>query len=282
MENLSIRFFESLREFFINNKEQFEQHLLEEAVNVKDKIEEIHQIGKINLVKNAHTLTLAVIDERNEDLDVLAKKEGELWARASLTIEFKLEWIQSVRRTLWEFLYQYNVLKQSESSSLEAFFRMEKKYNDLIDKFLNGFFISYSKSKDDMLAEQRRLVESLSVPIIPVTATTGVLPLIGNIDEFRIKIMEEKVFQQISKSKIETIVLDLSGVAYVENDIIDHLVRIIDGFGMMGCKTVITGIRPEVAKSMVINGMSFEDKAESKGTLQSALLEFFSETQISN
>ncbi|MBU9720931.1 MULTISPECIES: STAS domain-containing protein [Bacillaceae] len=279
---MSIRFFESLREFFINNKEQFEQHLLEEAVNVKDKIEEIHQIGKINLVKNAHTLTLAVIDERNEDLDVLAKKEGELWARASLTIEFKLEWIQSVRRTLWEFLYQYNVLKQSESSSLEAFFRMEKKYNDLIDKFLNGFFISYSKSKDDMLAEQRRLVESLSVPIIPVTATTGVLPLIGNIDEFRIKIMEEKVFQQISKSKIETIVLDLSGVAYVENDIIDHLVRIIDGFGMMGCKTVITGIRPEVAKSMVINGMSFEDKAESKGTLQSALLEFFSETQISN
>lgn len=264
-----------IKEFFLKNEKQFSEKLLNEAINVRDKIEEINRVGNINLIGNAHRLVLYVVENQRHELISFAKQEGIAWAKYSLTVAFKLEWIQAIRRTLWDFLYNFDELNETAICRKE-FFKLEKEINELIDQFLNYFFLSYTKYRDEVLETQKKLVENLSVPIIPITAYVCILPLIGSIDLTRVHILEDKVITEIGQSHIQTLIVDLSGVANIEMDVFHYLNRIFSGIFRMGCKTVLTGLRPEIVKIMVSSGIDFEHITEYKGTLQLALNDFVS------
>ncbi|MDM5210843.1 STAS domain-containing protein [Peribacillus sp. NJ4] len=264
---------EKIMEFFLQNKSEFEEYLLSEAVNVRDKIEEILLIGNVDLLNNAHKLIRYIVEQNEVDMIAFAEQEGVTWATHSLTLSFKLEWIQAIRRTLWTFLYKFESAKVVFSES-KTFFELEKKVNEKVDVFLKSFFVSYSDYKDKLILAQQNLVENLSVPIIPITSTTCVLPLIGTIDDSRIRIIEEKVLLEIGKLRIQTLILDLSGIIEMEVEIINDLLKILDGTAMMGCKAVVTGLRPEVVTKMIRSGVQIESRAETKGTLQQALKDY--------
>ncbi|MCM3596048.1 STAS domain-containing protein [Metabacillus idriensis] len=258
-----------LLEFIQENKENFEDSLLNEAFNVKEKIEEILTVGNIDLINNAHLLIQYIIEGREQELQSFAIQEGIAWATHAIPLSFKLEWVQSIRRTLWKFLQKYNEVTNKVLT--EEFFSVEKQVNTQVDRFLNGFFITYSQYKDSLIMAQKELVENLSVPIIPITPTISILPLIGAVDLYRTNILEEKVLIEIGKTRIQTLIMDFSGIMKMEPEVIDHLMRIIDGTSLMGCDTVITGLRAEVVKNMISLGMRLNEKAQTLGTLQQAL-----------
>ena len=262
-----------LKDFFENNIENFEELLLSEAVNVKDKIDEILQIGNIDLVNNAKNLVIYIINKKEKDLQLFAKQEGIAWATHSIDLSFKLEWIQAIRRTVWYLIKEYNGLTNEQI--INNFFTLEKEINNRIDDFLNSFFISYSTYKDSLIKAHRELVENLSVPIIPINSSVCILPLIGTVDEFRTNILEEKVLTEIGITRIQTLIIDLSGIVNMEVEVIDHLLKIIEGASMMGCKSVITGLRAEVVRKMIHLGCSFDKNTKTLGTLQQALQEYF-------
>lgn len=258
-----------LKQFFENNIKSFEEQLLREAVNVTDKIDEILAIGNIDLVNNAKKLVTYIIDGQEKEVQLFAKQEGIAWSTHSIDLTFKLEWIQAIRRTVWYFVGEYNELTNGKVS--ENFFSLEKEINDQIDGFLNSFFISYSTYKDSLIRAHRKLVENLSVPIIPINSSVCILPLIGAIDDYRTNILEEKVLTEIGHTRIQTLIIDLSGIADMEAEVIEHLLKIIHGASMMGCNSVITGLRKEVVRKMIHLGISFGHKTETLGTLQQAL-----------
>jgi rsbT co-antagonist protein RsbR len=264
---------DEVTDFIKANRELFEKKLLSEAVNVASKIHDILQRGNIDLLKNAEKLVVCIVEQREEELVAFAEQEGVLWAEHSLTVAFKLEWIQAIRRTLWHFLYQYDRMS-STPSDREGFFTLEKKINDRVDQFLNTFFLSYTSYKDELLNSQRKLVEHLSVPIIPISTSVAVLPLIGMIDDYRMHIIEEKVLMDISRLKVQTLIMDLSGTAEMEMNVIDHFQRVLNGVSMMGSKAVITGLRPELVRKMIQAGINFDQKAETRGTLQQTLKQY--------
>ena len=278
VKNLNLKFEENycIKNFLFENQKVFEERLLEEAINVKGKIEEIHRVGNINLLNNAHKLVLFVVEEREHELISFAKQEGVAWAKYSLTLAFKLEWIRAIRRTLWDFLYHFDLLNKTEVDRV-TFFMLEKSINKSIDLFLTYFFISYSTYKDELLDKQRNLVENLSVPIIPINDKICILPLIGMIDYLRISTIQDKVLTEIETHHIETLIIDLSGITPMEQEITNNFVKIIDGISMMGCKLIITGMRAEIVRSFTDLGISINHQAEFKGTLQLALNDFFTE-----
>ncbi|MDQ0232034.1 STAS domain-containing protein [Metabacillus malikii] len=263
-----------LRDFIVVNKELFKKSLLTEAVNVKDSIDEILRIGNIDLISNAQKLVIDIIEGNEKELQSFAKHEGIAWATHSIEITFKLEWIQAIRRTIWKFIEKYNELA-NDSYSLEELFILEKQINNFVDQFLNTFFISYSTYKDKLILAQKQLVENLSVPIIPISPSVCILPLIGSIDSFRTMILEEKILSEIGQLRIETLILDLSGIGDIDADVISRLSHIIDGTALMGCETVITGLRAEVVRKMISIGVTFFNKTRTLGTLQHALNEYF-------
>ncbi|WP_096155552.1 STAS domain-containing protein [Bacillus sp. FJAT-45066] len=259
-----------LKKFLSENRMDFEERLLSEAVNVASKINDILQAGNIDLLKNAETLVMYVIEQKEEELIEFAKQEGILWAQHSLTLSFKLEWVQAIRRTLWKFLHKFDKLNEN-SFLINDFYELEKKINNNVDCFLNTFFLSYSNYKDNLLNNQRKLVEHLSVPIIPISTSVAVLPLIGMIDSYRMKIIQEKVLTEISNLKLQTLILDLSGVTTMDDEVISDFENVLSGVTMMGCKAVITGLRAELVTKMVRLGASFQHLADTRGTLQQTL-----------
>ncbi|MCM3671209.1 STAS domain-containing protein [Mesobacillus maritimus] len=268
--NKTRRLKDHLVHYINDNRDEFENKLLTEAVNVSGKINDILRMGNIDLLKNARTLIYFIVDGNERELIAFAQQEGVAWAEHSLTLALKLEWVQAIRRTMWQIVCDINEKKDLNIQSLD-FFNLEKVLNDQIDQFLNNFFLSYSKYKDAMLLKQREMVEHLSVPIIPVSETVSVLPLIGLIDSYRVNILVEKVLNEIAATRIETLVIDLSGVAKMEMDVIDQFEKVLTGVGMMGSKAVLTGLRPDLVKEMVRAGIRFNQDAETTGTLKETL-----------
>lgn len=265
---------ENIAEFLLKNKEGFEKKLLSEAVNVATKITDILNTGNIDLLKNAQKLALYVVEGRRNELTAFAEEEGIAWAKHSLTLAFKLEWVHAIRRALWHFLHLYENQNGSSNFIIEEFYDLEVEINDGIDDFLNGFFLSYSTYKDQLILTQRKLVEHLSVPIIPVSPSVAVLPLIGTFDPYRMYTIEEKVLMETANLKIQTLIIDLSGITDMEEDIITHFQKVLIGITMMGAKSILTGLRPELVRKMVHSGINFDKHTETKGTLQQTLNEY--------
>ncbi|MED2973849.1 STAS domain-containing protein [Fictibacillus sp. B-59209] len=267
-----------ITDFIILHREDFQNKLLSEAVEVAPKINDILQSGNIDLLKNAEKLVTYVVERKETELTSFAQQEGVAWAKHSLTLTLKLEWVHAIRRTLWHYLFEYdqqNTYGLSISDYRETFFQMEKRINDGIDKFLNSFFISYSAYKDELINAQRKMVEHLSVPIIPINPHIAVLPLIGVIDVYRVHTIEEKVLTDISNLKIRTLIMDLSAITDMDIDVIHHFQRVLSGVSLMGCEAVITGLRAELVRKMIHLDVSFDEHAATKGTLQQTLAEYF-------
>mgnify|MGYP003775828001 CR=1 FL=1 len=260
----------NISEYINNHKDEFQEKLLSEAVNVASNIEGILKEGNIDLLKNAQKLVLYVVENRKDDLIAFANEEGIAWAKHSLTLAFKLEWVHAIRRSLWYFIKLYDRMNEN-INFVENFFELEERVNDGIDEFLNSFFISYSHYKDELILSQRKLVEHLSVPIIPVSQTVAVLPLIGTFDSYRMEIIEEKVLTDISKFRLLTLIIDLSGISDMDEVTIAHFQKVLIGITLMGAKSVITGLRPELVRKMVHLGIDLTSYTETKATLQQTL-----------
>lgn len=263
-----------IRGYIEENRQTFSDMLLSEAVTVRSKIEEILLVGNIDLLNNAQKLVIYVIDDQKKEVIDFAKQEGIAWATHSITLNFKLEWIQAIRRTLWKMIYQF-VHESNESFGLEDFFVLEKRINNQIDSFLNTFFISYSNYKDLLIEKQTKIVENLSVPIIPITPTICILPMIGVWDDNRSKIIEKKALQAVGENHIQTLIIDLSAIAEMDPYVIEQLMKLIEGTAMMGCESVITGLRPEIVQQIIHLGINFENKATTIGSLQQAIKKYF-------
>ncbi len=271
---------QEITEFIIHHREEFQKKLLSEGVEVAGKIHDILHSGNIDLLKNAEKLVTYVVEGKEAELISFAEQEGVAWAKHSLTLTLKLEWVHAIRRTLWHYLFEYdqqNAYGLSISDYRETFFQMEKRINDGIDNFLNGFFLSYSAYKDELINDQRKMVEHLSVPIIPISPQIAVLPLIGVIDVYRIDTIEEKVLTDISNMKVRTLILDLSGITDMDIEVIHHFQRVLSGISLMGCEAVITGLRAELVRKMIHLDVSFDEYASTKGTLQQTLTDYFQE-----
>ncbi len=265
----------ALESFIKERRKELEALLLSEASIDIEKIEEIKVVGGIHLVDNAYNLILMIVNNKEQDVINFAKKEGVAWAKTSLTLSFKLEWVKAIRKAFWSFLYEYEQT-HSMKRITENSYEMVIKVNKLIDEFFQGFFISYSDYKDELLEKERKLVENLSVPIIPISNNISILPLIGTIDTYRAGIIEEKVLVEIGKNHVGKLLLDLSGIAEMDKEAIHHFLKLLDGVSMMGCQTIITGLRPDIVRGIVAFDVSFGDKVKTTGNLQQAL-ELFSD-----
>ena len=116
---------EDVKQYIKNHKQDFENQLLCQAVNVRDKIDHILRVGEVDLINNAHKLVNYVLDgDKLTELQLFAKQEGIAWATHSIPLSFKLEWVQAIRRTLWNFIQEYN--KDGQKFTIDMIFILEE------------------------------------------------------------------------------------------------------------------------------------------------------------
>ncbi|MFL5801470.1 MAG: STAS domain-containing protein [Roseiflexaceae bacterium] len=118
--------------------------------------------------------------------------------------------------------------------------------------------------------QQRATIRELSVPIIPITATTLIMPLVGALDGERLQSLQTQALHAIERSSARTLILDITGVPIVDSQVAEGILSVVQATRLLGAETVLVGIRPEVAQAIVGLGLSLPGLRTSS-TLQAIL-----------
>ncbi len=127
-----------------------------------------------------------------------------------------------------------------------------------------------ARARDAIIDAQRAVLHELSTPLIPVTDSVMVMPLIGTIDSSRAQQIISTLLEGAAASRTRTIILDITGVPVIDTHIANILVRASQALRLLGADVVITGIRPEVAQTLVGLGVNL-DGIVTLGTLQAGI-----------
>jgi rsbT co-antagonist protein RsbR len=106
------------------------------------------------------------------------------------------------------------------------------------------------------LESQREAIRELSVPVLPINRDTLVMPLVGALDTTRLLQLQEQALHAIEHSNARRLLLDITGVAVVDSQVAQGLVRVVEAARLLGTEVNLVGIRPEVAQAVVSLGMS--------------------------
>lgn len=156
--------------------------------------------------------------------------------------------------TLTEYFRQSDEA-YSHEEMLSLYETMHRTYRKVIAKFVK-LYMEYS---DKRLRAQQELILELSSPVIYIRKGVALLPLVGDIDTQRSKFILENTLSESARLGIRHLFLDLSGVVVIDTMVAQHLFQLIEALRLLGVKTTLSGIRPEIAQTAVQLGVSFED-----------------------
>ena len=118
------------------------------------------------------------------------------------------------------------------------------------------------------IAESGKAMLEMSTPVTSIWEGILLLPLVGIVDSQRTQDIMEKVLSRIAESQARVFVMDISGVVTVDTGVANNFIRITQATRLMGCKSIISGISPNVARTLVELGANV---GEVRTTLLSAM-----------
>ncbi|MEV5845303.1 PAS domain S-box protein [Streptomyces sp. NPDC051985] len=130
--------------------------------------------------------------------------------------------------------------------------------------------VTERRETEQRLQRQRDEILELSTPVIQVWDKILVLPIIGTLDTLRATRLTEGLLDNISRSQAEVAILDISGVPTIDTQVAQHLLKTVQAAALMGTVSIMSGVRPETAQSMVHLGIDM-GRLRSRATLQDAL-----------
>jgi len=128
-------------------------------------------------------------------------------------------------------------------------------YQPVARKILNIVATSFVAERESVIKQQQKAIMKLSTPLVEVWEGIVMLPLIGTLDSARARQLTESVLNYIAQAKAGTVVVDISGIAAVDTKAASHILRSIQAIKLMGSDAIITGIRPDVATTLVTLGV---------------------------
>ncbi len=127
----------------------------------------------------------------------------------------------------------------------------------------------FQKSREEVIVRQQREISELSTPVVKLWDGILALPLIGTLDSQRTQVVMENLLQTIVDTEAEIAIIDITGVPTVDTLTAQHLLKTVAAARLMGADCIISGIRPQIAQTMVHLGV--ELNVVSKATLADAL-----------
>ncbi len=106
---------------------------------------------------------------------------------------------------------------------------------------------------------QERTILQLSTPIIKLWDNILAVPLIGILDSKRATLITETLLEAIIKTESKVAIIDVTGVTVIDTAVANHLIKTLSAVKLLGAKSIITGIRPEIAMTLVNLGVSLGD-----------------------
>ena len=117
----------------------------------------------------------------------------------------------------------------------------------------------YQKARESVIARQQEEMLELSTPVVKLWDGILALPLIGTLDSARTQVVMESLLQKIVETGCNVAIIDITGVPTVDTLVAQHLIRTITAARLMGADCIISGIRPQIAQTIVHLGVALSD-----------------------
>jgi rsbT co-antagonist protein RsbR len=162
----------------------------------------------------------------------------------------------------------------------EAVYELVGGSADLVPEFLSfsrtiddlglRTFEAYSAAREQIIADQVTTMMELSTPVVRLWDGIIAVPLVGTLDSARTQLVMEKLLDTLVATGADHAVIDITGVPTVDTEVAQHLLKTVSAARLLGANCTISGIRPQVAQTIVSLGIEFGDIA-TKATLADAL-----------
>ncbi|AEV99331.1 anti-anti-sigma factor [Niastella koreensis] len=142
--------------------------------------------------------------------------------------------------------------------------------NKLLDNLGIVTFETYIKGREEVILRQSDEISEISTPVIRVWDGILALPIIGTLDSARTQVVMESLLQNIVDTGSTIAILDISGVPAVDSLVAQHIIKTVAATRLMGAECIISGIRPEIAQTVVHLGIDLSSIV-TKASLANAL-----------
>lgn len=162
----------------------------------------------------------------------------------------------------------FNALNRDRSVDPKAAAEVIWGITTFLDELGLRTFEVFQKSREEVILRQQREISELSTPVVKLWDGVLALPVIGTLDSERTQFVMENLLQQIVDTGAEIAIIDITGVPTVDTLTAQHLLKTVQAARLMGADCIISGIRPQIAQTMVHLGV--ELNVVSKATLADA------------
>lgn len=240
---------ETLREDLISNEELREQS--EELLNT------LLSILNENNIRNGESSDFEPVVEIISGISITRARQGFSPRETGL-------YILSLKEAMLQ------TLQTEIKDDPQALYDASIQVNRLIDSFSMVTFDTYIKGREEVILRQTDEITEISTPVIRVWDGILALPIIGTLDSARTQVVMENLLQEIVETGSGIAILDISGVPAVDSLVAQHLIKTVSATRLMGAECIISGIRPEIAQTVVHLGIDLSNII-TKATLASAL-----------
>ena len=165
----------------------------------------------------------------------------------------------------------FNVMRDAMSADAGALANALWSVTTLLDKLGLYTMEVFQKSRDQIIVRQQQELLELSTPVVKLWEDILALPLIGTLDSARTQVVMESLLQKIVETGAAIAIIDITGVPTVDTLVAQHLMKTIAAARLMGADCIISGIRPQIAQTIVHLGVNLEDVV-TKATLADAFV----------
>src|SRR5215213_9496676 len=145
-------------------------------------------------------------------------------------------------------------------------------YEPAANRIANTVAVSFVDERERVIRQQQDSIFELSTPVLQVRERLLILPIIGVLDNQRAQQLTEQLLRGIRSLRAKMVVVDITGVADVDEAVADSLVRTVEASRLMGARVIITGLSSKIAQTLVTIGVDLS-KMRTVGDLQGGIEE---------
>ncbi|MBB2944975.1 rsbT co-antagonist protein RsbR [Actinoplanes lutulentus] len=143
-------------------------------------------------------------------------------------------------------------------------------FSAFVDRAALFTFDSYVQVRESLIADQAEQLLELSTPVVKLWDGVVAVPLVGTLDSARAQVVMERLLQTLVDTGSPYAIIDITGVPAVDTQVAQHVLKTVVAARLMGADCIISGIRPQIAQTIVALGIEFGDIA-TKASLADAL-----------
>jgi rsbT co-antagonist protein RsbR len=187
-----------------------------------------------------------------------ARQMGRRRAESHVMIDDIMRVVDIIRQGIWQVLAR---AYEGTDWDIETVAQLESWLHQMRNSVVTSYGLTLQATEEGLadreqaIEMQRRLISELSTPIVPIHAGVLVLPLVGTIDARRATQILEATLDQIVVTQAEILILDITGVPFIDTSAANHILQMARAITLLGAKCVLVGIGAEIAQTLVQLGI---------------------------